>query len=69
MSLRGSNIWPSVARAGNTLPCRHCGRPAGTARGDVIHVDARPRGTSWAEHASCRRQKPSRDYLAPWRLP
>jgi hypothetical protein len=66
VSRRGANIWPSAYRAGSTLPCRWCGRPAGDGRGDVVHVDVTPHGKSWAEHARCRRQRPApRDWLTP----
>jgi hypothetical protein len=67
MRRRGSNIWPSATRGASTLPCRHCGRPAGNGRGDIIYVDSTPAGKDTAEHARCRRERLAapRDYLTP----
>jgi hypothetical protein len=70
---RPSAAAPAGARSESML-CRWCGSLAGFGRGDIFHIDRSPGGRSWAEHGSCARSKPRRDWLStkeekPWRLP
>jgi hypothetical protein len=61
----GRRARTTFRRSAASHVCRWCGRSTEGGRAVVEHYDYNPGGVHWAEHLNCRRQKPSRDWLAP----